>query len=68
MMNVYMNHFGKQVESVTTHTLLIAGSEACGSAGPHKRPHLSPRGDPAPKENGMEQPIDKDWFDGSLKS
>jgi hypothetical protein len=62
-----MNHFGKQVETVTTQTLLIAGSEARGSAGRHERPLLSPRGDHAPKEKGKGQPIDKDWFDGFLK-
>jgi hypothetical protein len=28
-----MNHVGKQVETVATHTLLIAGSEARASAG-----------------------------------
>ena len=63
-----MNHVGKQVKTVTTHTLLIAGSEARASAGPHERPHLSPRGDPAPKENGKGQPIDKDGSATSLRA
>ena len=63
-----MNHVGKQVETVTTHTLLIAGSEARASAGPHERPHLSPRGDPAPKENGKGRPIDKDGSTASLRA
>ena len=66
MMNVYMNHFGKQVETVNTHTLLIAGSEACAAPGlmsvriSHLLEILLPKG-------GKGQPIDKDWFDGFLK-
>jgi nicotinamidase-related amidase len=41
MMNVYMNRFGEQVETVTTQTLLDAGPEERGNARRHERRSLA---------------------------
>jgi hypothetical protein len=45
MMNIYMNRFGKQVETVTTQTLLDSDPEECGSGKRHERGALAPRFD-----------------------
>jgi hypothetical protein len=48
MMNVYMNRFGEQGETVTTQTLLDSWPGGMGSAGRHERRLLSSRRDFAP--------------------
>ena len=48
MMNVYMNRFGEQGETVRRKPCSIAGQVAWGSAGRHERRQLSSRRDFAP--------------------
>ena len=67
MMDVYMNRFGEQVETVTTRLSLKAG-RARGSAKSHEFEPLASRADPSPKETGSGQPVGKEWFEGSSKS
>ena len=67
MMNVYMNRFGEQVETVTTETLLeswqrYAAAQSLMSAGASHLVQIL-----LPKETGNGQPIAKEWFDGFLK-
>jgi len=68
MMNIYMNRFGKQVETVTTQTLLAltrknAGAESVMSAGPSHLVQIL-----LPKKTGSGRPIRKEWFDGFFKN
>jgi hypothetical protein len=51
MMNIYMNRFGKQVETVTTQTLLDSDPEECGSGKRHERGALAPRADSPAEED-----------------
>ena len=50
-MNVYMNRFGEQVETVTTETLLESWPAARGSAGSHELQPLASRADPLAKRD-----------------
>ena len=64
-----MNRYGEQVETVTTQTLLdswLGGMRQRRGLMSARISHLVEI--LLQKENGKGQPIDKDLFDGSLKS
>ena len=67
MMNVYMNRFGEQVETVTTQTFLESWPGQRGSAGLMSTPSYLVQ-ILLPKETGNGQPISKEWFEASSKS
>ncbi len=65
-MNVYMNRFSEQVETVTTQTLVDSWPEECGSEKRHEREAFTLRAILLPKETRNGQSISKEWFDGFL--
>jgi nicotinamidase-related amidase len=51
MMNIYLNRFGEQVETVTTETLLESWPGNARAARRHERPAVPSRADPSSERN-----------------
>ena len=66
MMNVYMNRFGEQVETVTTATLLESW-QGTRQRKVYDFEPLASRADPLAERNRQGRPIGKEWFDGFLE-